>query len=140
MGRMNWLFREPERDPKLGAALRQIDPVPDVARAETLRRRIMARAQSRLAEFDSPAARWWDWLSGWVRIAVPVGLAASLAAGLLLPRGGDVAGLGRYTIETGADSTLIAAAFSEPSTRGQMAAHLIAPEGNDWLLEEAFTQ
>jgi hypothetical protein len=137
---MNWLLREPERDPKLGAALRQLDPAPEAARAEDLRRRIMARARSRLAELDAPAARWWEWLSRWVRIAVPVGLAASLAAGLLLPRRSDMANLRGYSIDTSSDSTLIAAAFSEPSARGQMAAHLIAPEGNDWLLEQAFTQ
>jgi hypothetical protein len=137
---MNWLLGEPERDLRLGAALRRIDPTPDAARAEDLRRRIMARARAPLAELGVPAARWWEWLSRWVRIAVPVGLAASLAAGLLLPGSGDLAGLGGYTIGTGADSTLIAAAFSEPAARGQMAAHLIAPEGNDWLLEQALTQ
>lgn len=139
MGRMNWL-REPDRDPRLGAALRQIDPTPDAGRAEELRRRIMARARPRLAELDFPAARWWEWLSRWVRIAVPVGLAASLAAGLLLPGSGEMASLSSYTTETGADSTLIVAAFSEPSARGQLAAHLIAPEGNDWLLEQALTR
>lgn len=137
---MNWLFRAPERNPRLGAALRQIDPAPNPAGAEELRRRIMARAQSRLAERDFPAVRWWEWISRSVRIAVPVGLAASLAAALVLPRSGEMANLGRYTIETGADSTLIVAAFSEPSAPGQLAAHLIAPEGNDWLLEQALTQ
>jgi len=137
---MKWLLGEPDRDPRLGAALRQIDPAPDPAGAEDLRRRIMARARPRLAELDLPAARWWEWLSQWVRIAVPVGLAASLAAGLLLPRSGDMAGFGSSVAETGSDSSLIVAAFSEPSTRGQMAAHLIAPEGSDWLLEQALTR
>jgi hypothetical protein len=135
---MNWLFREPERDPRLGAALRQMEPVPDPAGAEDLRLRIMARAQ--LAQRDFSTARWWEWLSQWVRIAVPVGLAASIAAGLLLPSSGDMAGPGSYTIETAADSTLIVAAFSEPAAPDQLAARLIAPEGNDWLLEQALSQ
>jgi hypothetical protein len=135
---MNWLFREPERDPRLGAALRQIDPVPDPARADDLQRRIVARAQ--LAQRDLAGARWWEWLSQWVRIAVPVGLAASLAAALLLPHSGDLADPGSYTLESAADSTLIVAAFSEPSAPSQLAARLIAPEGNDWLLEQALTQ
>jgi hypothetical protein len=140
MGRMNWLLREPDRDPRLGAALRQIDPAPDTARAEDLRRRIMSRVRPRLAELDFPAARWWEWLSRWVRIAVPVGLAASVAAGLFLPRSSEMTVLGSYTTEIGADTTLMVAAFSEPSVRGQLTAHLIAPEGNDWLLEQALTR
>ena len=137
---MKWLLSEPGRDPELAAALRRTDPAPDATRGENLRRRIMARARSRLAELDLPTERWWEWLSGWVRIAVPIGVAASLAAGLLVPRSVETDSLGSYTAEAGADSTLIVAAFSEPSTRGQLAAHLIAPEGNDWLLEQALTQ
>jgi hypothetical protein len=136
---MKWLLREPDRDPRLGAALRQIDPTADAARAEDLRRRIMARARPRLAELDFSAGRWWEWLSRWVRIAVPVGLAASLAAGLLLPRSGEMANLSSYTNETGVDSTLIVATFSPPSARGQLATS-IAPEGSDWLLEQALTR
>jgi hypothetical protein len=100
----------------------------------------MARARPRLAELDLPAARWWEWLSRSVRIAVPVGLAASIAAGLLLPPTSEMAGFRSYTVETGADSSLMVAAFSEPSARGQLAAHLIAPEGSEWLLEQALTR
>jgi hypothetical protein len=137
---MKWLLGEPDRDPELAAALRQADPEPDPARGEELRRRIMARARPRLAELPLPTGHWWDWLSGWVRIALPVGIAASLAAGLLLPHNVETDSLGSTTAEAGADSTLIAAAFSEPSTRGQVAAHLIAPESNDWLFEQVLTQ
>jgi hypothetical protein len=137
---MKWLLGEPDRDPELAAALRRADPEPDPVRGEELRRRIVGRARSRLAELQLPTRHWWDWLSGWVRIALPVGLAASLAAGLLLPQGVETDSLGSSTLEAGADSTLIAAAFSEPSTRGQVAAHLIAPESNDWLFEQVLTQ
>jgi hypothetical protein len=137
---MRWLLGEPGRDPELAAALRQADSVPDATRGEDLRRRIMARARPRLAEPQLPTKHWWDWLSGWVRIALPVGLAASLAAGLLLPHSVETDSLGSYTAEAGADSTLIVAAFSEPSARGQLAAHLIAPESNDWLLEQVLTR
>jgi hypothetical protein len=93
-----------------------------------------------MAGLTLPAARWWEWLSRWVRVAVPVGLAASIAAGLFLPSRSEMTLLGRSTSETGADTTLMAAAFSEPAARGQLASHLIAPEGNDWLLEQALTQ
>jgi hypothetical protein len=140
MGGMNWLFREPGPDTKLAAALRQMDAAPDTARGEDLRRRIMARVRPKLAERDVPIARWWEWLSSWFRIAVPVGLAASLAAAVILPRSGEMASLGSSTAEAGADSTLIVAAFSEPSAGGQLAAHLITPESNDWLLEQALSR
>jgi hypothetical protein len=137
---MRWLLGEPGRDPELAAALRRSDSELDAARGEDLRRRIMARARPRLAELELSTGRWWEWLSGWVRIALPVGLAASLAAGLLLPHRIESDSLASFTAEAGADSTLIAAAFSEPSARGQLAAHLIAPESNDWLLEQALTR
>lgn len=137
---MNWLLREPDRDPKLAAALRPLDSAPDPAEGEDLRRRIMSQARPRLAELTLPAARWWEWLSRWVRIAVPVGLAASIAAGLFLPGRGEMTLSGSSTTEMGADSTLMVAAFAEPAARGQLASHLIAPEGNDWLLEQALTQ
>ena len=137
---MTGLLGEPERDPELAAALRRVDSEPDASRGEALRRRIMARARTRLTEPQLPSGHWWDWLSGWVRIALPVGLAASLAAGLLLPHSIETESLDSSPVEAGADSTLIVAAFSEPSTRGQLAAHLITPESNDWLLEQVMTQ
>jgi hypothetical protein len=137
---MNWLLREPERDPKLAAELRRLDSTPNPAGAEDLRRRIMSRARPRLAGLTLPAARWWEWLSRWVRIAVPVGLAASIAAGLFLPGRNEMTLSGSSTNEIGADSTLMVAAFSESAARSQLASHLIAPEGNDWLLEQALTQ
>lgn len=136
---MKWLG-EPGRDSELAAGLRRSDRQPDAARGEDLRRKIMARARPRLAELQLPTGRWWEWLSSWVRIALPVALAASLAAGLLLPHSIETESLASYTAEGGADSTLIVAAFSEPSASGQVAAHLIAPESKDWLLEQVLTQ
>jgi hypothetical protein len=136
---MSGLIKEPKRDQVLGEALRQIESVAGPADPEILRRRIVAAARARLAELAWPAPRWWEMISGWSRVAVPVGLAASLAAGLLVQGsipGADSASVG----ELGADSTLVIAAFSEPSSGRLLTAHLIAPEGNDWLLEQAVTQ
>jgi hypothetical protein len=73
-------------------------------------------------------------------VAVPVGLAASLVAGVLLPRSGDITSLEAYPADAGSDSTLVLAAFSEPTSGGQLAAHLVAPESGDWLFEQALTQ
>jgi hypothetical protein len=138
---MKWLFHEPERDPKLGAALRQLERESAVADDSThLQRRISAAAVPRLAQLRSPAPHWWDWITRWVPVAVPVGLAASLAAGLLVTGVQDASSNTDYAVEGGADSTLVIAAFSEAGARAEWAAHFVTPEAGDWLLEQAVTR
>jgi hypothetical protein len=73
-------------------------------------------------------------------VAVPVGLAVSLAVSLLLPSTGDLVNVTSSGGDAGADSTLVIAAFSEASAGGELAAHLVAPAGGDWLFEQAVTQ
>jgi hypothetical protein len=140
MGRVNWLFSEPPHDPKLGAALRRLETESSPDEGEVLRQRITARARLRLAELRSPAPHWWEWISGWMPVAVPAGLAASLAAGLLVSGAGDVSSPAAYTSDAVPDSTLVIAAFSEGSVGQELAAHLVAPEGGEWLFEQAVTQ
>lgn len=135
MERVSRFLGEPERDPKLGDMLRRLEMDSDPGGADELRRRIVAAARPRLAELRRPSPRWWELISGW-RVAVPAGLAASLAAGVLLLSSVTVEGAS-YATDLGADSTLVLAAFSEPAFGGQFAAHLMAPEGDDWLLEQA---
>jgi hypothetical protein len=137
---MRWLFREPPHDPKLGAALRRIETAVPLGDGEPLRQRIGGAARPKLAELRSPAPRWWELISRWMPVAVPVGLAASLAAGLLVPASGEITALAGYTADAGADSTLVIAAFSEVGIGGQLAAHLVAPESGDWLFEQALSQ
>ena len=50
MGRVNWVFREPERDSELAAALRRIEPAPDRAAEEALRLRILQAARAKSIE------------------------------------------------------------------------------------------
>jgi anti-sigma factor RsiW len=140
MERMSRLMGEPERDPRLGDLLRQLETASEPGGAEELRRRIMAAARPRLAELRLPAPRWWELISGWTRVAVPIGLAASLAAGLLVRGSGTSTGVATYATDLGSDSTLVLAAFSESASGGQFAAQLMAPEGDDWLLEQAVTR
>jgi hypothetical protein len=137
---MSALFGEPGRDPKLRAALRRIESASPVGDVEALHRRILAAARPKLAELGASAPRWWEWVSGWMRVAVPVGLAASLAAGLLVRGSNDITGAAASTSDLSPDSTLVLAAWSEPAAGGQLASHLIAPESNDWLLEQAVTR
>lgn len=136
---MNWLFREPRRNPELGAALSRMegDAPQD---AEVLRQRIMAAARPRLAQLRAPSLRWWEWITHWMPVAVPVGLAALVAGALLVPGGNSLANLSAYSAEASSDSTLVLAAYSEPGTASQLTTHIIAPENPNWLLQQAFSQ
>lgn len=136
MDRMSPLFREPSRDRELAAALRRAELEPE-ADDEAVHRRIVAAAAPRLAGLRRalPGASWWEWISAWTKVAVPVTVAAGVAAALLVPgAGAGNAGLGATT--TDADSTIMAAVFAEPARGGAVAAHLIAPADHDWLLAE----
>lgn len=136
---MKWLFREPPHDPRLSAALRQLERGSRREGAE-LRQRILTAAMPQLSAMRSSQARWWEWISRWMPVAVPLGLAASLLAGLILPETEEITPTSSYSAELVADSTLLAAAYSEGSGASQLAAHLVAPGEADWLLEEAVTQ
>jgi anti-sigma factor RsiW len=134
------LLREPERDPELGKALRRIEAGWEPGDPEAVRRRILAAARPALTRLGSRAPKWWEWISGWTRVAVPVGLAASLAAGLLVHQSVNAGNASGYSTDMGSDSTLVLAAFSESDAGSELTAHLIAPEGGDWLLEQAVGQ
>jgi hypothetical protein len=137
---VSWLLREPQRDPQLATALRLAEAESRASDAEPLRQRIMAAARPRLGAFRPSPSRWWDWISRWMPVAVPLGLAASLAAALLVSADRDITTSAAYAADAGADSTLMIAAFSEGASGAQLAAHLVAPEGGDWLLEQAVIQ
>jgi hypothetical protein len=136
---MKWLFREPPRDPRLGEALRNQQTGSQIPDAE-LHRRIVAAAQPRLQQLRTSGPRWWEWITRWVPVAVPIGLAASLAGALLLPGTVDLTNPTSSIAEAGADSTLVIAAFSEAATGSELAAHLVAPATNEWLFEEAVSR
>src|SRR3954464_15740548 len=132
---MNWLFQEARRDPELGDALRKLER-PSLQDDAELRERIVAAATPQLSALRSPGRHWWEWVIRWMPVAIPLGLAASLAAGLILPADEEVPPTTEYATEI-SDSTLLAAAYSEESDAGQMAAHVVAPESGDWLFEQA---
>jgi len=133
---MNWLFQEPRRDPKLGDALRKLER-PSRLDDSDLRQRIVAAATPQLSGLRSPGRHWWEWVTQWMPVAIPLGLAASLAAGLILPATEEVSPTTDYATEMSADSTLLAAAYSEESDAGQLATHVVGPESGDWLFQQA---
>ena len=134
---MSRLFREPERDPRLGQALRQLEATP--GEDDRLYQRITAAARARLAAEHAPAPRWWEWIDRWIPVAVPVGLAVSIAGALLVPSGGELSVARSASAELVTDSALVTAAFSD-QLGGDLAAGLIASESDEWLLEQAVTQ
>jgi hypothetical protein len=136
---MRNVFREPSRDPLLGNALREIEDSMEIPDSRALRQRIVSAARSRLAELGSRGPRWWELLSAWSKVAVPIGLAASLAAGILLQASAETI-LRSNSGDMGSDSTLVLAALSEPAAASLFTGHLIAPEGYDWLLRQAVGQ
>jgi hypothetical protein len=73
-------------------------------------------------------------------VALPVSVAASLAAALFLPGRSDVVTDETSTAATAADSTMVIVALSPPGSGGQLTSHLIAPDAGDWLLAQAFDQ
>ena len=137
---MKRFFGEPERDPQLSEALRRLEAPLASEDAEVLHRRIMAAARTRSAELRTSAPRWWEGIDRWIPVAVPLGFALSLAAGLLLPGTGDLVPSSSYAAEAAADSTLATAAFSDEVGAEQVAARLIAPQGGEWLFEQAVIQ
>jgi hypothetical protein len=139
MGRVNWLFREPRRDPELARALRRLEPASDRSLEESLRLRILEATRARSARLKAVTPPWWEWISSWIPVAVPIGLTACLAAALLLPGEADLVGAGE-SAETGADSAMVLATFSDPGFGSEVTARLIAPEGDDWLLAQAFVR
>jgi hypothetical protein len=73
---------------------------------------------------------WWEWTASWARIAVPVGVAASLAAGVLLGRadpGGDPA----------LTESALVLGLEDGSGGTALAAELLPQATDEWLLTEA---
>jgi len=69
-----FLAKDPDRDPALGALLRE----------DRLRERIVVAARRRrLRRVDTP---WYGWVARYGRAAVPIGIAAALIAAVILNR------------------------------------------------------
>lgn len=122
------IHREPDRNPRIAGVLRSLTtdgPGGD----ELLVGRIVQAARPRLAELRRAPRPWWEWTASWARIALPLGVAASLAAGLLLGR----ADLGGDTALT--ESALVLGLDDGSGTA--LAAELLPQPTDEWLLTEA---
>jgi hypothetical protein len=134
---MTRLWREPERDPELGEALRRLELGRSAADEAALRRRIMLAAQPALARLQNPPRPWWEWMAGWSHLVIPAGVAVSLAAGaVLLTEPGSISPAWSEGDSVTISETMLSAA-TLPA--GEVVAdQLLAPATDDWLLRGAY--
>ena len=139
---------EPERDARLGRAIRAAEGAPpSLARLELLRTRIAAAA---LAALEARRERaWWEWMAGWARTEVALAVAATILAAVV----GGATTIGRG--EVGSDTVITATIQSrQPSTTTrldsvvarslatggsseQVMNALVGPTNGEWLLTAA---
>jgi hypothetical protein len=122
------IHREPERDPRLAAALHGLAQASSDG-DEPLVARIVEAARPRLGELRRTPRPWWAWTASWARVAVPVGVAASLAAGVLLMRD---AGAGAVDDDV-TESALVLESGDGPGG-GNLAGSLLPQATDEWLL------
>jgi anti-sigma factor RsiW len=134
------IFTDPERDQRLADALKLRRETQSPLTDDGLHGRIVRAARPALARRRQMPQPWWAWMAGWARVAVPVGLAASLAAGGLLVQEADVVGTAAVAeSETPSESGVILAAATATPGDDSVADDLIA--GNvEWLLTEAMSE
>ena len=135
------MLHDPERDPRLADALRGTPMPIGSLNDEQLHSRIMAAARPRLAQFRARQRSWWEWTAGWARVAVPVGLAASLAAGVLLvqsPSSGE--SLSSVAADTTTASGVILSAAAGGTESPQVGDELVAQASDDWLLTQVMSR
>lgn len=121
------IHREPERDPRLAGALHGLARE-SADGDERLVARIVEAARPRLGELRRAPRPWWAWTASWARVAVPVGVAASLAAGVMLIRAGDSA-----VDDVVTESTLVLES-NDDAAGGSLAGALLPQATDEWLL------
>jgi hypothetical protein len=108
-------------------------PVASHATDDELRARILRAARPELARL-ARGRPWWEWTAAWGRVAVPVGLAASLVAGALLAR----TGTGTAAGET--ESSVILGAATGATGGSELGDQFVAQANGSWLLTQALGQ
>ncbi len=135
------MFDDPERDPRLAEALRGT-PTPSASLGDDqLHSRIMGAARPRLAQLRARQRPWWEWTATWARVAVPVGLAASLASGVLLVQtttsGESISSVAADTVTA---SGVILSAAAGTTGSPQVGDELVAQASDDWLLTQVMSR
>jgi len=135
------MLGDPERDPRLADALRRTQEQGASLDDDQLHARIVAAARPRLFQLRARQRPWWEWTAAWARVAVPVGIAASLAAGVLLiqsPSSAD--SISNVAADTVTASGLILSAAAGAAESPQVGDLLVAQASDDWLLTQVMTR
>lgn len=128
---------DPPRDALLAEALRRLDAVAP-AELERVRRSIVAAAAPRLAA-ARPSRAWWEWTASWAGAAIPLALAAGIAALAFALRAGSTTAQLAPEVVTASTSTYSPAFLSVVSERGaraQVADVVVGPASHDWLVSQ----
>jgi hypothetical protein len=131
-----YLYGDPMRDPRLRVALRLVETRISLAETDRLRAAIVAAARPALMALRERNTPWWEWTSRWRRVVAPVGLAASLAAGVLVLRS-DLghAGLGDATASS--DHAMVLSAATMAIGAELVTSELVLPLSRDALMGSA---
>ena len=138
------LRREPDRDPQLGRAIREVEgPPASVARLALLRSRIAAAAAAVLESRRERA--WWEWTTHWARTEVTLAAAAMLLAAVI--GGATTIGRGDLIVDTAVATTsrasvtpldsVVTRALTVGGTGEQVINAVVGPASNEWLLTAA---
>ena len=145
-------FEDPARDPRLSEALRRSETPLSPEGDDAVRARIVWEARGRLAaRRTAPRGRpWWSWMADWSRVALPMGLAASVAAGALVLRtpvddgSGAEAGVELSLGDAGAGADTVAMSYvllTGTTADGEIGAadHVLGTGDGAWLLNDPTT-
>lgn len=128
---------DPDRDPRIGASLRRLDCPPSASAEEALVRRIMTASQPALGQLRNPARPWWEWMAGLSQMAIPAGMALSLAAGgVLLSERGSISPSWSDDSLTVSETVLSAATL--PAGEIQVSDQVLAAPSDELLLNGAY--
>jgi len=136
------MLDDPERDPRLADALRRT-PLSNASLSDDqLRSRIIVAGRTRLAQLRARQRPWWEWTAAWARVAVPVGLAASLAAGVLLVQSANSveSASSVAAADTVTASGVILSAAAGNAASPQVGDELVAQASDDWLLTQVMSR
>lgn len=139
---------EPDRDARLGRAIRAIEgSPPSIARLELLRTRIAAAAAAALEARRERA--WWEWMARWARTEVALAVAATILAavvgGVTTTGRGDSSSDTAVTASTASRQpstpthldSLVARSLATGASSEQVMNALVGPASGEWLLTAA---
>ena len=138
------IHREPERDPRLGRAIREAEgPPASAARLALLRSRIAGGAT---AVLESRRERtWWEWTTHWARTEVMLAAAATILAAVI--GGATTLGRGELAVDTAVATasrvsvtpldSVVTRALTVGGSGEQVMNAVVGPASNEWLLTAA---